>query len=377
MTLMKKIRKSHNGCLLFSVLVALFFLSCSEEQDKKDFVDLLSMPAIPVEGELIDEYLMTYKSYRMKFIQSKLFHFAPTEEDACLVSTENMDTIGYISGIGGGPGEMLQPYFSGVSASQDTVYMYDGMYKELFVFHVKVEDDRVNYTLLEKRSPETYKLQYREYDMKQQYFFLNRLGNGYSVASPLLTSGNIFTLFDRDLNFLTDFGEYPVDKNLFDEDIHMIANLGGSMTSDENSFYYASNFFGYITRYDISDQGAVTKVWEKHFVEPEYTIENNKVKISPKSVACFFELIVGKDYIYVSFSGIERGELFRTRNDLALSPKFLVILDKQGNVKGKFDLGKKIRTFCLDEKEEYLYVNHYEPDTSLWRYRISDFLEHF
>lgn len=374
---MKKIRKSHNGCLLFSMLVALFFLSCSDDQDKKNFVDLLSMPAIPVEGELIDEYLMAYQSNQMKFIQSKLFHFAPTEKDACLISTENMDTIGYFSGIGGGPGEMLQPYFSGVSVNQDTIYMYDGMHKALFVFHVKVEEDKVNYTLLEKRSPSTYKLQYQEHNMNQQYFFLSRLGNGYSVAYRILTSENIFTLFDRDLNFLTDFGEYPVDKNLFDGDIRITSSFWGPTATDKNSFYYGSASFGYITRYDISDQGTVTRVWEKHFTKPEYTIKNNKVKISPESIKCFYDLIVGKDYIYVSFSGIESGELFRTRNDIALIPKILVILDKQGNVKGKFDLGKKICAFCLDEKEEYLYVNHYEPDTSLWRYRISDFLEHF
>ena len=68
----------------------------------------------------------------------------------------------------------------------------------------------------------------------------------------------------------------------------------------------------------------------------------------------------------MSFSGMEERELFNDSSGEALIPKMLVVLDKQGNVKGKFDLGKKICTFCLDDKEEYLYVNHEEPDASMW-----------
>ena len=106
-------------------------------------------------------------------------------------------------------------------------------------------------------------------------------------------------------------------------------------------------------------------------------MENNKVKFSPNSIESFYDLTIGKEYIYATFSGIENGELFKTQKNDALTPQILVILDKEGNIKGKFDLGKKIRTLCLDEKEEYLYVNHLEPDTSLWRYKVSDFLKHF
>ena len=30
---------------------------------------------------------------------------------------------------------------------------------------------------------------------------------------------------------------------------------------------------------------------------------------------------------------------------------------------------------CLDENEEYLYVQHDDPDTSLWRYKVADMLK--
>ena len=61
--------------LVLSLLMALLLFSCSQEQKNNDFFDLTSMPAVSVEGELIDEFLMAYKSNQMEFIQSKLFHF--------------------------------------------------------------------------------------------------------------------------------------------------------------------------------------------------------------------------------------------------------------------------------------------------------------
>ena len=65
---MKMNKRSHNTSIVLSLLLALLLFSCSQEQENNDFFDLTSMPAISVEGELIDEYLMAYKSNQMKFI---------------------------------------------------------------------------------------------------------------------------------------------------------------------------------------------------------------------------------------------------------------------------------------------------------------------
>lgn len=381
MMLMKMNKKNHNTSFVLSLLMALLLFSCSQEQENNDFFDLTSMPAVSVEGELIDEYLMAYKSNQMKFIQSKLFHFEPTEQEACLVTTEENDTIGYFSGIGGGPGEMLQPYFCGISEAQDTIYMYDNTYKKLFIFHLQItEKGEIDYTLIENKSQtNTDRLQYNGRNMSQMYFHLTRLENGYYVAYRVLTKEDIFTLLDKDLNEIANFGEYPIDKGLFseNEELRTTTYFAGAMAADGNSFYFGSYHFGYLYRYDISNQGELTKVWQKQFMKPQYFMKGNKVKFNSASLEAFYDLVIGKEYIYATFSGIENGEMFRTKNHDALTPKTLVILDKQGNVKGKFDLGKQIRTLCLDEKEEYLYVHHKEPDTSLWRYKISDFTKYW
>ena len=259
--------------------------------------------------------------------------------------------------------------------------MYDNTYKKLFIFHLQItEKGEIDYTLIENKSQtNTDRLQYNGRNMSQMYFHLTRLENGYYVAYRVLTKEDIFTLLDKDLNEIANFGEYPIDKGLFseNEELRTTTYFAGAMAADGNSFYFGSHHFGYLYRYDISNQGELTKVWQKQFMKPQYFMKGNKVKFNSASLEAFYDLVIGKEYIYATFSGIENGEMFRTKNHDALTPKTLVILDKQGNVKGKFDLGKQIRTLCLDEKEEYLYVHHKEPDTSLWRYKISDFTKYW
>ena len=90
----------------------------------------------------------------------------------------------------------------------------------------------------------------------------------------------------------------------------------------------------------------------------------------------FYQLAIGEKYIYATFSGVPVGEMFKQKNEYACVPRTLVVFDWNGNVKGKFDLNNSISALCLDSKEEYLYVRHNEPDVSLWRYKVSDILEH-
>ena len=61
---------------------------------------------------------------------------------------------------------------------------------------------------------------------------------------------------------------------------------------------------------------------------------------------------------------------------MALYPKTLLVLDLNGTPLAKFDLGKRYFPLCIDEKEEYIYIRHNDPDVSLWRYKVSDILEH-
>lgn len=90
----------------------------------------------------------------------------------------------------------------------------------------------------------------------------------------------------------------------------------------------------------------------------------------------FYGLAVGKEYIYATFSGIPSEKMYQERDSYALRSTYLYVFDLTGKPLGKFDTGKRVCTMCLDEKEDYLYVKHYDPDMSLWRYKVSDMVKH-
>lgn len=357
------------GCIIFS--------SCGDKpQEENVFFDLKAMPSVSLTGELIEEDFFACNTLQMAYIQSHLFHFEPTENEVCLVTTEQADTVGFFSGIGGAPGEMIRPYYSGISENEDTIYVFDDMTKNLHKFSLQVKRNRVDYTLLERKKVKENADYLPENFAKETVFFLTRMKNAYSIGYRALTNGTLFTLFDPDLNEVAKFGDYPVDMGMLDGEMRATSFFGGEMKVYGNSFFFASHNFGYITRYDIGSQGEVTKVWERRYSIPKCSFENNNLRLSMDNEDSFYQLAIGEKYIYATFSGVPVGEMFKQKNESACVPRTLVVFDWDGNVKGKFNLNYLINAICLDDKEEYLYVQHDEPDVSLWRYKVSDILEH-
>ena len=361
---------------VFLLLSLIIFSSCgSKPQEEKTFFDLKALTSVPLTGELVEEDFFAYKTTQMNYIQSNLFHFSPTEEEVCLVTTVNADTIGFLSGIGNGPGEMIQPYYSGISEKEDTIYVFDDMTKKLHSYSLQVKQNRVDYTFLEsKRIKENADYLPDNY-IKDTVFFLTRMKNGYSIGYRALTNGTLFTLFDSNLNEITKFGDYPIDKGLMDGEMRATTYFGGAMETRNNSFLFASHNFGYMVRYDIDSSGKIEKVWERWFTEPKCRFENNNLKFDMKNEDGFYKLVATEKYIYATFSGTPIEEMFKQQSDYACVPRTLVVLDWDGYVLGKFNLNNSISALCLDDKEEYLYVEHNEPDTSLWRYKVSDIMD--
>lgn len=87
-------------------------------------------------------------------------------------------------------------------------------------------------------------------------------------------------------------------------------------------------------------------------------------------------MLWGKNIYSLAYSGVPAGDMYKEKSAYALNPKFLYVLDLEGKPLVKFSLDKRVSTMCLDEKEEYLYVKHIDPDLSLWRYDVSEMLQH-
>ena len=361
---------------ILSYLMLLIFLSGCQSGRNINY-DLVSMSSVPLEGELMEECLLTSYCSQMKFIQSKLFFFAPVHEDVALVTTEHVDTIGYVSRVGNGPGEMNQwPYYSGVSVSGDTLYMYDQMTHSLYTYFVRVTDDKVSWSFLGKESTKENGDELPDGYLKQTICQLDRLENGYSIGFRILTTNTIFTLLDPDLTEVTKFGEYPVKDGFEEGQIHQTVSFQGCRETSGNSLYYAPHNFGYMAGYDVSGEGEVTKVWERWYSKPSYEVRNNRLIYKMNNIEGFYGLAIGKKYIFATYSGIPLEKMYEEKSGYALRSTYLYVFDLDGNPLAKFDTGKRVTNMCLDEKEDYLYVEQHAPDLSLWRYRVSDMLKY-
>lgn len=359
-----------------SVLLAITSFACSssQEQTKDVLVDIQPMLATPLQGELMEEFLMTPSTKLMKIIQSRLFHFTPADGVSCLITNEYTDTLGYLPPFGNGPGEFISslPDYAGISLSKDTLYMYDTSIRTVKKYHLDFGTDRVRNTFIdktklkEKRKPEGV----GDWGINR----LKRLDNGLYVGFCDIATQNTFALFDSNLNEITKFGEYPI-KNMFDAGkLHYIPCFDGPLEIKGNSIYHATRDFAYMARYDVSDTGDVKLVWKKFYAKTKCRSSNNGIVFKSDNIQGFTSIAIGKEHIFAAYSGVESGEIYRQRSGMAIYPRTIVILDLQGNPLKKFQLQGRFVPICLDEEEEYLYVQHDDPDTSLWRYKVSDML---
>ena len=162
---------------------------------------------------------------------------------------------------------------------------------------------------------------------------------------------------------------------MFDEDkLHFISCFDGPLEIQGNSIYHATRDFAYMARYDVSDEGDVKLVWKKFYAKTKCHSSNNGIVFKSDNIQGFTSIAIGKEHIFAAYSGVESGELHRNRSGMALYPRTIVVFDLQGNPLKKFQLEGRFVPICLDENEEYLYVQHDDPDTSLWRYKVADML---
>lgn len=361
------------------VLLIVVSVSCSgnREQEMDAFIDIQSMLATPLKGEMMEEYLMTPYTKTMKFIQSRLFHFTPVHGVSCLVTNEYADTIGYLPPPGNGPGEFtsLWPDYAGLSGKKDTLYMYDTSIRSVRKYYLQFGSDNVKAAfvdkgkLKEKAKPDQYVLDWGINRLK-------RLDNGFYVGFCDLATRYTFSLFDASLNETTKFGEYPIKHVLTPGKLHFIPCFDGSLEVRGNSIFHAARDFAYMARYDIDEKGGIKEIWRKFYSQTKCRESENSLIFKADNIQGFYSLAIGEKYIYAAYSGVKSGELHRQRSGMALYPRTLVVFDLDGNPLKKFQLEGRFVPICLDEGEEYLYVQHDDPDTSLWRYKVSDILKH-
>lgn len=354
------------------ICLAFFLASCKE---KNKVFSLMEMEAVPVQGEIVAPDLMAPCSRQMVFLQSRLCLVMPELNEVCLViDPDNGKEVGYFGSVGEGPGEMgTFPCFVEASVAEDTVCLYNQEKNSLMTYRLDISDDTVKYHFIDKKelAPRTPDPNVRG----STHLVLRRLENGYYVALNMLSKEHLFSLYDKELNYVKDFGGYPLE-GLVDDNLDLLSVFDGTLQVYRNRVYYAALKFGYMACYEVEDDGTVVPVWNHTYATVDYKIDNKQIRFKGKNNRHgFSDLALDEDYIFATYSGIPSGEMYRQRSVYAVEAQSLVILSrKTGEALRKYRLQSRVNLLCLSEDGKYLYVEHIDPEVQIERFPVKDLL---
>lgn len=367
--ILKKVMKK-----LLITIVSAFLVACTSNQENNQSYTITDLPLDSVKSEIWFPELMAVNANSMVSINSKLCLIRPNEESILYFIDENTGKeIGYFGGIGQGPGEVIKvPTFTGMSPKKDTLYIHDFNARDMKIYYLNAKDSTVSFKFAYSK-----KLANPLVDnLGTGYFTICRLKNGHYVGLSGLCHSDIFHVLDSDLNIVKRFGGFPLDGLTTDgSTTNMTLSFMGNLVNHGNSIYYAANKFGYIARYDITDDLEIKLVWENFYSKTDYRIDNRQVKFGSDNLHGFSGIAVGKDYIFTTFSGIPTQQMYKERSAYAVDAKTLAILTHDGKPVGRFKLNSRSYSLALSEDEKYLYVMNIDPEVQIERFLVSDLLE--
>lgn len=324
-------------CHLLFILT--FLSSCSSSKEEKDF---LSIPSAPIHGTISGEEIIASSSGDFYLLDSCFFICEPNKTDVCLVLDEfTKKEMSRFGSYGNGPGEFNYPQMAGISDNNDTLYIAN-LFNKVTLFTRK---ERGHFTYLEEKKIVLKKMEY--------IIDICRMSNGYYVAATLSGGHEFFILLDHNLREIKRFGQHPV-KGMTAE-ANDFRYFQGSMTSYKNSFYFATMFFGYIARYDISDNDEVKLIWEKMVTPPVCSIYEANIGINTRENRDgFYGLAANDKYLFATYSGILYAAA--DTDPSACVPKTLVAFSTSGEIIGKYALQSKCRNMLIRRPKEAIYM---------------------
>lgn len=347
--------------------------ACTNSESVRVSNPIFDIPLDSVPSEIWFPDLMAVNTNSMVSIDSKLCLISPNEKSLTyFIDEKNAGELGYAGIVGEGP-EDMQPYpsYAGISSNKDTIYLYDFNARRIKAYTLK--DKEFGIKLVDSKN--LVDSQVGIYN--SSYMNINRLENGYYVGLNYLNvTDNFLTLLDRDLNVIKTFGKQPLEGLPGNGKIKSFKSFNGIIRSYGNSVFYAASKFGYIVRYDVSNQGEVSLVWEHRYANIDYFIdEKEAIKFRSNSLNGFSDMTVGKEYIFATYSGIPFEVMFRERNVNAIAARTLAVFNHSGEALGRFKL--RSCSFCvgLSEDEEYLYVMNIDPEVQIERLKVRDIIE--
>lgn len=342
------------------IVAILLLISCGNNKGN----DFLSIPSKPIYGtyydkEIMSSELVTFSSLDCGILMVQRCKL-PGEPICQILDEQTGERVGGFGSRGQGPGEFVVAEFVGKTDNNDTLYFVN--FPSTFLMYAR-EGKGADYRYVGSE----------KFKVKNGCFTTRfcRLSNGYSVATTLSGGKEFFILFDRNFKEIKHFGNHPVQGMTAGANDFM--QLQGEMVSYENSFYFASRFFGYLCRYDISDDGDATLKWEKMLVEPVCNVYEANLVRKKNNLDGFYGLTVNDKYVFVTYSGELCYKAFEDYS--ACIPKTLLGFSTDGELIGKYALEHQSMSVLLSQYTHRLYLLNCESEFNVEIFDMDDILK--
>ena len=360
------------GKSLFALFGVLFF-SCSDRKVNISYrIEDLPLDSVPSEIWFPESFAVNTGA--MTSMHDKLCLVRPNGDALVyFIDEKTGEEIGYFGGVGQGPEDMTPyPLFVGKSSDNDTIFLHDFNVRSISAYTITLKDTTLTFRQAYKKQIANPKVE----GVSSGFMAICRLDNGFYVANSGIAIDKFYTLLDKDLNTVVTYGDFPLKD--FGNDAKVLKHMfsfQGTLAAHGNSAYFGATRFGYLSRYDISDDGVPQLVWEHVYSDIDYRVSNNGVKFQEKNVYGFSYIAVTDKYIFATFSGIRNRKMFEERSTYAVSPKTLVVLNHDGVPLGRFKLNSRCHSVAVSGDGEYLYIQDTDPEPQIERIRMKDILD--
>ena len=320
-----------------------------------------------ISGTLLsDSLIFSLNCNHIFTMGNKLFlsNADPVEDCAYrVVDLESKRFIDKFGFFGGGPGEFLNQKFAGKTTDNDTIYTYDLARRKIQVLSRKGKTTTYQYshTLPVKTNDNSI------------FIDVRRLENGYYVGVPYSGKSPFFILLDSTGKEAGRFGKIPVIGEC-NEVIDYSMKLRGVLETSGNSVYYATTYFGYLARYDVNDNGEATLIWEQYLSEPQYKMEDGRIKTNrDKNLEGFYGITTIGDYVLATYSGKLYSSPFAEDPDAHLPETLIVFRKEDGKILRRLHLDRRGTLLTATEDGKTLIMNTYNPEVTYCLYDLEKY----
>ena len=347
------------------IIAASFFAlaSCSGKTKQETAIGNDSISGILLSDSLIFSPNCSY----IFTIGNNLFlsNHLPAEDCAYRVvdleKNQFIDKFGY---FGSGPGEFFCQEFAGRTPDNDTIYTYD-TFRRILVLSKKEKTTTYQYA---------YTLPVKTKD-DSHFIKVRRLDNGYYVGVPISGKYPFFILLDSTGKEAGRFGKIPVIGE-YNEVIDYFMKLNGELETSGNSVYYGTEQFGYLARYDVNDKGEAKLVWEQYLSEPQYRIEDGRIKNNrDKNLEGFYGITTVGDYVLATYSGKLYSSPFAEDPDAHLPQTLIIFRKEDGKELRRLHLDRRVTLLTATQDGKTLIIKTYNPEVTYCLYDLEKILK--